>query len=131
MIPSPHLKYQQQSVQTASPSQLVIMLYDGAIRFLKLGIAGIEEKDYAKANTNLQKVQNIVCELMASLDHQYPIAKDLEAIYHYLLRLLIQANIHKEVKPAQEVLNHLSELRDAWVQAAKNVQQSGVALKDV
>lgn len=129
MNPSPHLKYQQQSVQTASPSQLIIMLYDGAIRFLKLGIAGIEEKDYSKANTNLQKVQSIVLELIASLDHQYPIAKDLLEIYDYLLRLLVQANTKKDKKPAEEVLGHLNELRDGWVQAAKLAQQVGMAGK--
>lgn len=119
MISTPYHKYQQSYVQTASPIQLTIMLYEGAIRFIKQGIEGIEKKDYEKANLNLIKAQQIIHEFIASLNHDYPISKNLLAIYDYSLHNLIQANIKKDKSFALEVLNHLSELKEAWHQIAK------------
>ncbi|CAM4275210.1 flagellar export chaperone FliS [Paenibacillus tarimensis] len=125
---SPYSIYQQSSVQTASGSQLLIMLYEGAIRFTKSGIEGINNRNYEAANTNLKKAQAIVNELIASLDTKYEIANDLLRIYEYMLHLLIQANVKKEASKAAEVLEHLSELRDAWKQAAK--QTAGTLMKE-
>ena len=119
MLQSPHKAYQQNSVQTATPGQLVIMLYDGAIRFTKAGVEGIQRRQYMIANTNLKKAQAIVHELIASLNHDFTISKDLVRIYEYMLHLLIQANVKKDVKPAEEVLEHLQELREAWKQTFK------------
>lgn len=119
MITNPYQKYQQTSVQTASPSQLVLMLYDGAIRFVRVGIEGINQRNYEKANNNLIKAQAIVNELVAGLNYDYPIATELVIIYEYILRQLIQSNIKKDATIAQEVLEHLTELREAWGEAAK------------
>ena len=116
MIPSPLQKYQQSSVQTASPGQLVVMLYDGAIRFVKLGIMGIEERDIAKANNALIRAQNIINELIASLNFDIPISRNLLEIYDYMVRRLIEANLKKVKGPAEEVLTYLEELRGAWAQ---------------
>jgi flagellar protein FliS len=121
----PHQIYQQSSVKTSSPLQLVLMLYDGAIRNVKLGIEGIETHNIEKASTHLIKAQSIINELVGSLNMQYPISQQLLQIYDYLLRNLIEANIKKQKDPAVEVLGHLSELRDAWHQIAK--PSSGVA----
>lgn len=117
-------KYQQSSVQTAPPSQLLIMLYDGAIRFVKQGISGINNKDYAVANTNLIKAQAIVNELNAALDHKYSIADNLSKLYEYMSYKLIQANIQKNSAFAEEILDHLVELRDTWKECAKIVAAS-------
>ncbi len=119
MIPSPLQKYQQSSVETASPGQLVIMLYDGAIRFVKLGIVGIEERDISKANNALIRAQNIIHELIASLNMDIPISKNLLEIYDYMERCLIASNLKKDKSLAEEVLSHLEELRSAWVQIIK------------
>ncbi|RIX47304.1 flagellar export chaperone FliS [Paenibacillus nanensis] len=119
MINSPYQKYQQSSVQTATSSQLVIMLYEGAIRFTKAGIEGIKKRNYEMANNNLKKAQAIIHELIASLNHNYEISKNLVVIYEYMLHLLIQSNVKKDEALANEVLEHLSELREAWKQAAK------------
>lgn len=119
MISTPHNKYQQSSVQTASPAQLVLMLYDGAIRFTKQGIDGIETKDYMRANAGFIRAQQIVNELVASLDHNYPVASNLIEIYDYLLRKLMEANMRKNKHIAQEVVGFLSDLREAWAQASK------------
>ncbi|WP_405154128.1 flagellar export chaperone FliS [Paenibacillus sp. FSL K6-0108] len=121
MISSPYEKYKQSSVQTSTPGQLVIMLYDGAIRFAKTGLEGIEARDYSKANLNLGKAQTIISELMSTLNHSYPVAKNLFSLYEYMNYLLIQANIKKEVKHGEEVLGYLQELRETWVVASKQV----------
>ena len=124
MIQSPYQKYQQSSVQTASPAQLVVMLYDGAIRFLKQSIEGIETKNIEITNTNLIKTQKIVNELIASLNFDYPIAHDLLRIYEYMSQQLIVANLKKDKAIAQEVLEHLVELKEAWFQVAKSGLQA-------
>lgn len=118
MISSPYEKYRQNAVQT-SPGQLLIMLYDGAIRFVLAAVDGINQKDHIKSNTNFGKAQAIISELRATLDHSYDIAENLEKLYEYMNYLLIQANIKKNTDPAEEVLGYLKELREVWVEANK------------
>lgn len=121
MINSPYQKYQQAQAQTASKPKLLIMLYDGAIRFVKSGIEGIEQKNYEKANNNLCKAQGIVNELISSLDFSYAISNDLIRVYEYMLHLLIESNVHKNVAKAEEVLEYLIDLRETWSEASKSV----------
>lgn len=118
MIASPYEKYRQNAVQT-SPGQLLIMLYDGAIRFTLAAIDGVNHKDYQKSNLNFGKAQAIVSELSVSLDRSYEVAGDLARLYEYMSHLLIQANIKKDIGPAEEVLGYMRELREAWVEANK------------
>ncbi|WP_017815468.1 flagellar export chaperone FliS [Paenibacillus shenyangensis] len=118
MISSPYEKYRQNAVQT-SPGQLLIMLYDGAIRFTLAAIDGINQKDYAKSNTNFGKAQAIVSEFRASLDRSYDVAENLDRLYEYMGYLLIQANIKKDVASAEEALGYLKDLRETWVEANK------------
>ena len=118
MISSPYEKYRQNAVQT-SPGQLLIMLYDGAIRFVLAAIDGVTQKDHIKSNTNFGKAQAIISELRATLDHSYEIANSLEKLYEYMNFLLIQANIKKVIEPAEEVLGYLKDLRESWVEANK------------
>ena len=68
--------YANNKIMTASPAELTLMLYEGAIKFANLAIAGIEEKDIQKAHTNIIKVERIIEEFQATLDHKYPVAKD-------------------------------------------------------
>ncbi|WP_336762385.1 flagellar export chaperone FliS [Paenibacillus sp. USHLN196] len=119
MITSPYDKYKQSSVQTSTPGQLVIMLYDGAIRFTKMGLEGIKSKDYSKANINLGKAQTIISELMSTLNLSYPVSKDLFSLYEYMNHLLIQANIKKDIEHGEEALGYFQELRETWVEASK------------
>ncbi|MBW7452491.1 flagellar export chaperone FliS [Paenibacillus sepulcri] len=123
MIPTPYQKYQQSSVQTASPGQLVIMLYDGAIRFVKQSIEAIKNKDIQKANHFLLKAQTVIHELVASVDIQYPISKQLLQIYEYMMHRLIQANVNKNSEAADEVLSYLTDLKEAWLVAVKSTTQ--------
>ncbi|MGN7762042.1 flagellar export chaperone FliS [Paenibacillus sp. 22594] len=119
MINSPYDKYRKSVVQTSTPAQLVAMLYDGAIRFVRAGLDGLSKKDYEKANINLGKAQTIVSELMSTLDYTYEISKNLYSMYEYTNFLLVEANIRKDMTKAEEALGYLTELRETWLQASK------------
>jgi len=125
LIYSPHQKYQQAQAQTASKPKLLIMLYDGAIRFVKAGIDGITTKNVEMANNNLCKAQAIVHELVSSLNFDYPISNELVRVYEYMLNRLIEANVKKSVEPAEEVLEYLNDLREAWLEASKSSGMAG------
>jgi flagellar protein FliS len=121
LITSPHQKYQQTQLHTAPPAQLLLMLYDGAIRFSRVGISAIQEKNYEKANINLCKAQAVIHELIAALNYDYPVAKTLYQVYEYMIHQLINANMKKITKPADEVVSYLLELREAWDAANKSL----------
>ena len=125
MMTSPYNSYRNSAVQTASPAKLLIMLYDGAIRFINAGIEGISVADYQKANTNLGKAQSIISELSATLDRSMPISSNLEALYEYITHLLMKSNIDKNESPAKEALGYLKEMRETWAEAIKVVASSG------
>ncbi|MEC0171898.1 flagellar export chaperone FliS [Paenibacillus graminis] len=128
MINSAYQKYQHTQLQTASPTQLLLMLYDGAIRFIRVGISGIEEKDVQKTNTYLGKAQGVIHELIAALNYDYQISNILYSVYEYMIHQLIQANIYKEKEAANEVLNFLIDLREAWDMAGKSLNNSSIGL---
>lgn len=119
MLKSPYEKYRQSSVQTSTPAQLVIMLYDGAIRFVRTGMDGLKQQDLEKTSLNLGKAQTIVSELMSTLDYTIEISKDLYALYEYTNHLLVEANIRKSPEKAEEAIGYLTDLRETWLQASK------------
>ncbi|MBQ1194389.1 MAG: flagellar export chaperone FliS [Lachnospiraceae bacterium] len=106
--------YANNKITTASPAELTLMLYEGAIKFCNIAITAIEEKDISKAHNNIIKVQNIIEEFQATLNHKYPVAKDFDNVYSYLMKRLIEANIKKDAEILQEVLGHLRTMRDTW-----------------
>lgn len=106
--------YARNKILTASPAELTLMLYEGAIKFCNIAVMAIEEKDMEKANVNIQKVENIITEFQATLNHKYPIAKDFNQVYTYLQRRLIEANMQKDTEILDEVLKHLRTMRDTW-----------------
>ena len=116
--------YLKQTMQTVPPAQLLIMLYDGAIRFTKLAIESIEQKKMVEAHLNIVKVQDIVQEFIITLDRKAPVAEGLLKLYDYFFYLLVQANIKKDTKNLQEVLGYLTELKETWVQAARLALQT-------
>lgn len=111
--------YQGTKVNTASPAELTLMLYEGAIKFCNIGILGFETGDYEKVSNNIIKVQNIITELRATLDFKYPTAKDFDVVYEYVNNLLIQANIKKEVELLNQALDQIREMRDLWKEVMK------------
>lgn len=120
-ITNPYEQYKTTQISTATPGQLVVMLYDGAIKFCKMAKLGIEQKNIETANNNLIKVQNIIQELKLSLDMKAggDLSETLDALYEYMLRRLIEANMKKDIKIISEVQKNLEELREAWVEAVK------------
>lgn len=113
-INNPYAQYQNNKVMTASPAELTLMLYDGAIKFCNIAIAGIEQKDVEKTHNNIRKAQNIIDEFRSTLNFKYEVAKDFDNVYVYISQLLLEANIRKEKEPLEEALTHLRTMRDTW-----------------
>lgn len=111
--------YQGTKVNTASPAELTLMLYEGAIKFCNIAILGFETEDYEKVNNNIIKVQNIITEFRATLDFKYSTAKDFDVIYEYINSLLVQANIKKEKEHLELALTQIREMRDLWKEIMK------------
>lgn len=109
--------YQTNSVNTANPGELTLMLYNGALKFLKQSKAAISEKKFDKANEYIKRVQEIVGELMVTLDQKYPIAQQMMPLYEYMQTRLIEANLKKETSILDEVEGLLTQFRDTWKQA--------------
>lgn len=106
--------YANNKVTTATPADLVLMLYEGAIKFCNIAIVAIENKDIEKAHNNIIKAQNIILEFQASLDFKYTTAKHFNDVYTYLLSRLREANMKKDKEILEEVLKHLRTMRDTW-----------------
>ena len=106
------LAYKNNSIQTASPAELTLMLYDGAIKFCNIALAGIEQNDIQKSNENIIKAEKIITEFRATLDFKYPVAKDFDIVYDYIYRRLVEANIHKDAEILTEALKYIREMRD-------------------
>ena len=122
-------KYKQTSVTTASRGQVLLMLYEGAIRFCKQGIEAMQKKDLAEKGKYILKVQDIINELSVTLDHNVggDISKELERLYVFMIDQLTQANITNDPKYFESVLKLLETLHDGWKQAIEkiNVQYGG------
>jgi len=114
--------YRESSVLTASPEQLVVMLYDGAGRFLRQAEAALGEGAVEHAHDRLNRGEAIIDELLATLDmDQGQIAERLQAIYIYCKRCLIEARLERDASKVRLVVRLLTELRDAWAQVAAGV----------
>lgn len=111
--------YATNKVTTASKGELTLMLYEGAIKFCNIAIAGIEEHDVSKAHNNIMKVEHIIQEFQGTLNYDYPVAQDFNNVYTYLNDRLVQANIKKDKEILEEVLEHLRTMRDTWKEVMK------------
>ncbi|MDX2084915.1 MAG: flagellar export chaperone FliS [Candidatus Melainabacteria bacterium] len=131
--PRPHQTrhYLEQQIQTASQEQLLILLYEGAIRFLHQAKTAMEKQSYEKCHHCLIRAQKIVMEFMLSLDLEQggEVAVNLYALYEYLYHQMVQANLHKDVTMVQEVISHLEQLKATWEEAiriaAREQRQAG------
>ena len=111
---SAHNAYKQNSVTTASPGELTLMLYNGCLKFLTLAKKAMLDKDIQTKNTNLQKAQAIITELMVTLDMNVPISKEIQPLYDYMNRRLLEANIKNDPAIIDEVAGLMTEFRDTW-----------------
>ncbi len=116
-------RYMEDSILTAKPEQLTLMLYNGCIKNMNIGRKAIEEKDHEQASMHLVKAQKIVSELRATLDFSYSISNQLYALYTYVLENLIASNVKKDTEALTTAQGIITELRDAWYQAMKLKEQ--------
>lgn len=111
---NPYAQYKNNRVLTASPAELTLMLYEGAIKFCNIALAGMEQNDVEKAHNNIMKAGKIIDEFRCTLDHKYPVAEDFDNVYKYINQLLINANVKKDKAALEEALTHLRTMRDTW-----------------
>lgn len=117
--------YQNNKVSTASPAELTMMLYEGAIKFCNMALQAIEDNDKEKGNKNIIKAERIITHLNATLEHKYPVAKDFENVYNLIYDLLVQANIYKDKAILEEALGYIREMCDAWREVMRQGKSNG------
>ena len=111
--------YKDNRILTASPEELTLMLFDGAIKFCNIAIMALEKNDLQAANTNIIKAEKIIVEFRSTLNFDYPVANDFDIIYEYIYRRLIEANVKKDKEIVEEALYFIREMRDTWKDAMK------------
>ncbi len=111
--------YKNQQVMTASPEQLTLLLYNGALRFLTESILAMEQGDVQKSHNANLRVQDIVREFVQTLDMSYELSKTWAQLYEYIEHCLIQGNIKKDLEQLQNAKSMLTEMRDTWAEAMK------------
>ncbi|MFL8936241.1 flagellar export chaperone FliS [Rossellomorea oryzaecorticis] len=127
-INNPYAAYQNNSVTTASPGELTLMLYNGSLKFIHIAKKAIEEKNIELKNTNIQKAQAIVSELMVTLNTDLEISQNLMSLYDYINRRLTEANVKNDRTILEEVEGLITEFRDTWkqvIQVNRQKQHAG------
>lgn len=125
-LPNAYGRYNNSKILTASPAELTLMLYEGAIKFCNIAIMAIEDKDIEKAHMHIQKTERIIDYFRQTLDMKYPVAEDFERVYSYLSQRLIEANVRKDKEILEEVLGHLRTMRDTWKEVMKKCREQGI-----
>jgi flagellar protein FliS len=125
MAANPYQKYKQVSILSASREQILLMLYEGAIKFTKLAIKAIEEKKIAARGENILRAYDIILELHATLDHKVggELSKQLEQLYLFMMDQYTQANIKGQTAPLEANLKVLENLYDGWKQAIEKIKK--------
>lgn len=121
---NPYQKYRQQSIMTMTTAEMIEALYNGLLKELNLAKLAFEKNNIAEINRSLQKAQKILNHMRSSLDHKYPIAENLDALYEYFIRVLIQANLKKKPDGIDDVIRMITSLRDTYNEADKKMRLS-------
>lgn len=115
--------YKQNSIATASPGELTLMLYNGILKFIVKSKHAIEEKNIQEKNYNLQRAQAIISEMMTTINMDYDISKEMLPLYEYMNRRLTEANIKNDPAILDEVYGLVEEFRDTWKEVIKITRQ--------
>ena len=107
-------QYANNKILSATPAELTLMLYEGAIKFCNMAIMAVDQNSVEKANSSIIRTERIIQYLSDTLDTKYPVARDFDNVYSYLLQRLVDANISKDKAALEEVLGHLHTMRDTW-----------------
>ncbi len=124
-LPNAYSQYNNSKVLTASPAELTLMLYEGAIKFVNIAVVSLEQKNIQKAHENIMKTQRIIDYLRQTLDMKYPVAQEFEKIYLYISQRLIEANVKKDIEILEEVNTHLRAVRDNWKEVMRINREKG------
>lgn len=116
---NPYAKYANNKVMTASPAELTLMLYEGAIKFCNLAKIDLEKGEQGDAMHHIQKARAIILELQGTLNFKYPVAKEFDVIYTYILQLMKDCNKYHDMETLEKILVELREIRDIWKQVMK------------
>lgn len=119
--------YKQQQILTATPEQLILMLYNGCIKFINESAAAMNNNDVEKAHNACIRAQDIVAELVASLNMEYPISHELATLYEYVSHELITANLKKETEHLDNAKMVITNIREGWIEAMKTARAQGAA----
>lgn len=109
-----YAQYNRNKIMTASPAELTLLLYDGAIKFCNVALLGLEQNDMEKVHINITKAEDIIVEFQSTLNHKYAVAEDFDKIYKYIYELLVEANIKKDKELLERALSELRGMRDTW-----------------
>ncbi|UUZ91211.1 flagellar export chaperone FliS [Paenibacillus sp. P25] len=120
-----HNKYMTTQINTAHPGDLTLMLYNGCLKFMKQAVDNIGQKNYESKNENLKKAMDIIDELVITLNMNYEISHNLYALYQFMRSKLITGNMKMDTDSINDVIRLMTELRDTWAQALKQVKSSG------
>lgn len=121
---NPFAEYANNKILTASPAEVTLMLYEGAIKFCNIAIIAIDNGEIEKAHVNIKKTQRIIEEFRNTLDRKYKVAEDFDRIYVYLLQRLFEANMKKDKAILEEVNMHLRSVRDTWKEVMRRNRQA-------
>jgi len=121
-LPTAYSQYNNSRILTASPAELTLLLYEGAIKFGNIAIVKMEQKDIQAAHYNITRVEKIIDYLRETLDMKYPVAQDFERIYVYLSRRLLDCTVSKDPQDMEEVVMHLRSVRDNWKEVMKRAK---------
>ncbi|SHF37542.1 flagellar export chaperone FliS [Desulforamulus putei] len=118
----PYKSYQQNAILSAGPEELTTMLYNRLVKDLKLAQEAVDKKDIQSAHQAIIHAQDIIAHLMNTLDTRYEVGQNLNLMYDYMNRRLLEANLKKDKEILQEITGYAEEIRDTWVQAVKQVK---------
>ena len=117
--------YRQQSVMTATPGELTLMLYNECVKDINIGVESISDGDMEKAHNYITNSINIIRELVKTLDMSLPISEEMLKIYDFIMYKLMQGNIKKDPEQLKEALTMVEEFRATWYQVIKTLEREG------
>lgn len=123
MADNPYKKYREQSINTMTQGEMLVLLFETCVKRLNEGVIYIEEKNYAKANESLQKAERIIRYLDSTLDMQYEISMDYARLYDYFIWRITTGNIHKDISMIKEVIPMISDLGKTFKEADRIARQ--------
>ncbi|WP_282154556.1 flagellar export chaperone FliS [Cytobacillus gottheilii] len=126
-VKNPYQKYQQTSVNTASPAELSLMLYNGCLKFMSQAKQAIEQKNIEKKNEYIQRAQMIIQEFMVTLNRDVAMSEDLMRLYDFIFRKLVDANTHSDLTALKEAEEMVLDLRNTWKEMMQNQKKPQMA----